>query len=457
MPTIRAASAVCVRWRYPLLTLWSLPWIAVGLHHAYPRGDWLFVEMGARTLAHHHAGAASGLPLHLYANHSLIQIGPPALAAAAPFQWLPPAVEMRLGPALLALLIIPALWCAELAARHTRDGDRVPARLLFAGLVVVPVWMIEVQTWGHIDDVIALLSAMMAVALVSTGRHELIAGAVLGTGIAAKPWAVLLLPVLMGYPRPRIARSLLAAAVGALAWWIPFVVAAPDTVQALGSWSLQMINHPLWHLFGVTGRAPQWIRALQLLGGLVLSTTFVRKTGWIAVPVVALTWRVATDPYDWPYYEMGPLIGAVLWDVARPGLSRFARCPWATLAVFAFGFWLPRAAPVVGPVSRLVLFLGLGTVALAVAHATSRRSAGQFVERRSPSIAQGPPTALTVAPAAASGLPCPQQLLERAQGSTVGIRTHDCPSTEPHGQARGTPVARRGRKARGPSRSAQLP
>lgn len=400
----RRCAAFCVRWRYALLALWSVPWIVAGLRHAYPRGDWVFVEMGARILLHHHAGMAAGAPLHVYADNSVIQIGPPALLAAAPFQWLPPFVEMRLVPIILALLVIPALWCVELAAQHAVEPGRVRGRALAAGLLVVPVWSIEMQQWGHIDDAIALLTAMVAVTLVSRGRHEVIAGVVLGTGIAAKPWAALLLPVLICYARPRMARSVLAAALTALAWWLPFVVAAPETVHALGSWRLPMVNHPLWHLFGMTGRAPQWIRTLQMLGGLMLATLLVRKRGWVAVPAVALAWRVAVDPYDWPYYVIGPLLGAALWDVARPGLRRLTSLPWVTLAVLAAGFLVPREVPAAGPVSRLVLFLTLGAAALAVSRVGRGQEVGQVVVGRQCVTGANPPKATVVAPAAVSGL-----------------------------------------------------
>lgn len=369
MGRVRAFGAFCVRWRYPLLALWSLPWLIPGQDRAYPRGDWIFVEMGARILVHHHA-PAGGSGLHLYADNSVVQIGPPALLVAAPLQWLPPHLEAHLAAAVLALLVVPALWCAERAAAALPVTTWTRGRLLLAGLVVVPVWTVEAQEWGHLDDVIALLAALGAALLVSRGRHEVLAGVILGTGVAAKPWAVVLLPLLLAYRRPQVARALLSFSVVAVGWWAPFVIAAPDTVHALGTFSLPMGNHPTWHLVGVTGRVPVWIRPLQLGGGMALSAVLVRKVGWAAVPVVALAWRVTADPYDWPYYVMGPLLGAALWDVARPAHRRLAALPWATLAVCVAGFWIPREVPSAGGATRLALFVALAAAALLVGRST---------------------------------------------------------------------------------------
>lgn len=370
MTLLRSAGARCVRWRYLALALWAVPWVLVGSRTSRPAGDWLYVEMGARILAHHHAPVGHGPMLHLYANYPLIQMGPPALWAATPFQWLPPVVEEHLALTLLSFLVLVVLACLELAARSLVDRQRLALRTLLCGAVVVPVWTLEIQTWGHVDDAIALTAAAIAALLVSRGRHEVVAGLVLGTAAAAKPWAVVLLPLVFAYPRPKIARAVLAFVAGALAWWLPFVAAAPATVHELGSFSLTMVNHPTWQLFGlVGGRAPVWIRPLQMLGGLVLATVAVRRAGWAAVLVVALAWRVTTDPYDWPYYVMGPLIGAALWDLARGRYGRLGKWPWATLATLLAESAIPRALPAAAPTTRLVWFLALTLIVLAVGRA----------------------------------------------------------------------------------------
>lgn len=401
----RKPVAFCIRWRYVILALWALPWLIAGQHHAYPHGDWIWVEMGSRILAHIHAPSSAGASLHVYADNAVVQMGPPALLAAAPLQWLPPQVEAHLAADIMSLLALPALWCAELAASAKGIRAWMRGRSLLAGLVVVPIWALEAQQWGHIDDVIALLATMVAIVLVSRGRHEVLAGLILGTGVAAKPWAVILLPVLLAYPRPKIGRSVLAFVVGALAWWAPFVVAAPGTVHALGSLSMNMVNHPTWHLVGVTGRAPSWIRPLQLGGGMVLSAVLVRRAGWAAVPIVVLAWRVTTDPYDWPYYMLGPLLGAALWDVVRQPRTRLAALPWATLAAFAVEFWIPREIPAVAAVIRLAWFLGLtGVVLVAGRSVRGGRAQRQTGTKRSGAVPSRQSVA-AAAPTAAEALP----------------------------------------------------
>lgn len=376
MPLLRAAGARCVRWRYLVLTLWAAPWVALGFRVPRPAGDWAFVEMGARILAHHDAPVTAGPALHLYATFPLIQMGPPALWLAAPFQWLPPAVEEHLALVLLSLLVLPMLWCLELAARSVAPSGRLATKALLAGVVVVPAWVIETETWGHIDDAVALAAVAMTLLLVSRGRREVLAGLLLGTAAAAKPWAAILLPVLFAYARPQIARAALAFVVSALLWWLPFVLAAPDTIHELGSFSLLMYNHPTWQLVGLAGgRAPSWIRTLQLLGGTALSAVVVRRAGWAAVPVVALAWRVTTDPYDWPYYVLGPLVGAALWDLTRPALRRLAKWPWATLAALFVGVAVPRVLPASAPVMRLLWFGGLTVVVLLASRARCERPA----------------------------------------------------------------------------------
>lgn len=372
MAWARAGAAFCIRWRYPLLALWALPWLIAGQQHHYPHGDWIWVEMGARILVHHHAPPGSGPALHLYADNPIVQMGPPALLAAVPLQWLPPQIESHLAADAMSLLVLPALWFIERAA-PSRPTGHLHVRTLFAGLVVVPIWTLEAQKWGHLDDVLALLAAMAAAALVSGGRHEVVAGLVLGTGVAAKPWAVILLPILFAYARPQVARSVLAFIVGALAWWAPFVVAAPTTVHALGTMQLIMVNHPTWQLVGIHGGSPGWIRPLQLGGGLLLSTVLVRKAGWVAVPVVALAWRVTTDPYDWPYYVLGPLLGAALWDVARPTRRALGMVPFATLAAAVAAFWIPREVPGLAAPTRLVWFVALTAAVVVLGRATRRR------------------------------------------------------------------------------------
>jgi hypothetical protein len=356
MPVRAKLLPALLRWRYFVLALWTLPWI-FSVMGSRNHGDLTWLELGTRIFVHHHAPVGSGPSLDIYANNAVVQMGPPALLFAGPFQWLPIQLSLHLLVDVLSLLVIPALWCVEVAARSTAGPVR--GKALMTGIVVVPLWTMECQRWAHADDVIALLAACAAAALVSRGRHEVAAGLLLGTGAAAKPWAVILLPMLLAYARPQIARAVLAFVVGALIWWVPFVIADPETVHALGSVSLFMVNEPTWHLVGMTGRAPIWIRPAQLLGGVALASFVVRRVGWPAVPVVALAWRVTVDPYDWPYYVMGPLIAAALWDQVRTSRTTWSSLPWTTLSVAVVEFGVEREAHAAAPLTRLVWFIAL--------------------------------------------------------------------------------------------------
>ncbi len=385
MPLRTALSNQLLRWRYPTLLLWSLPWLLHGLRFREPHGDWLYLEIGARTLVHHRQTSIAGPALHLYVTNFEVQMGPPALLLGAPFEWLPEQLGGHLAGVFLALLLLPSLWLIERAVGVGLGARAVQTRLLLAGLVAVPVWTYETEYWGHIDDVLALLAMAAACFLVSRGDHEVLAGVILGTGVAAKPWAVILLPLLFAYARPQRPRAVLAFVVAALGWWLPFVLADPATVHALGTLRLFMVNGPTWHLFGLgTGRAPGWIRPVQLLGGLGLSTVVVRRCGWQAVPIVAMAWRVTTDPYDWPYYALGPLLGAVLWDAQRRAGGRWSLVPWATLSALVVEFVVERELHQAAPALRLVWFVGLTASVLAGAR-TAR-----ITERQASASAQSP-------------------------------------------------------------------
>jgi hypothetical protein len=360
-----------MRLRYLVLAVWSLPWLVRGQHFHPPHSDWIFVELGARVLIHHHVPAAAGPALHVYADNAVVQIGPLALLLAGAVQWLPEQLGTHLALHLLALLVLPTLWCLERAASTRVGDDRSRRRVLLAGFLVVPAWTYQTEYWGHIDDALALFAMAVACLLVSQGDHALLAGLILGTGAATKPWAVILLPLLFAYSRPQVPRAVAAFIIGALGWWLPFVLADSATIHALGSIAQTVGPTSTWSLFGIHGFARSWMRPLQLLGGLVVATITVRRVGWTAVPLIALAWRVTSDPYAWPYYALGPLLGSVLWDTTASRTGRWWLVPWATLGTFGAELVVERELPGASPTLRLVWFLGV--VALVASGADRRR------------------------------------------------------------------------------------
>jgi hypothetical protein len=70
----------------------------------------------------------------------------------------------------------------------------------------------------------------------------------------------------------------------------------------------------------------------------------------MAVPLLGLLFRVVTDPQTFPYYDLGPLVGAFAWD-----LSRKRPVPMLTMAVAVVEFGGLRAVPYGMPWIRLVL------------------------------------------------------------------------------------------------------
>ena len=110
---IRAAGAAA-RYRYPLLALWWFPWFLLATRRPGGLSDWLYFEFGARTLIHYNSHYGGGA-LSLYANHPVIQIGPPPLLVVAAVQWLPHDPS-SLG--LAALMAAVGLWALRVRRDH---------------------------------------------------------------------------------------------------------------------------------------------------------------------------------------------------------------------------------------------------------------------------------------------------------------------------------------------------
>lgn len=85
---------------------------------------------------------------------------------------------------------------------------------------------------GHLDDVLAMVFAVVALRAVSAGRPFL-AGVALAAAVAAKPWAIGFVPLLLALPRGRLRRAAATAAAGTVLAWAPFVLANPHTLGAL--------------------------------------------------------------------------------------------------------------------------------------------------------------------------------------------------------------------------------
>src|SRR6202011_1066555 len=117
-------------------------------------------------------------------------------------------------------------WIAPLVPDRQRR-----LRVFLAALVLMPAWTVLSVRFGHLDDVLALVLAVGALRAVAANRGGL-AGLAMGAAIAAKPWALGFLPLLLVLDKQRLAAAGSALA-GVIAAWAPFMIANPATVAAL--------------------------------------------------------------------------------------------------------------------------------------------------------------------------------------------------------------------------------
>jgi hypothetical protein len=344
-------------------------------------GDWLVFEYAGRILAGSAGPRFATLshgPLHLYTDFPKAQIGPPALVAAIPAVELPASVGRFVAAALMAAALLPIVMLVERTALLAgRGADRTPVVTLIGGLLTVPVWTTLAVVYMHLDDV-------MALALLVVAMHELVRGRpwtmaiALGVGAASKPWAVAFLPLLLALPRPRRAPALLVSLAAASLCWIPFVVADPGTVAAVGNAGNGVAADSTVGLF-VHVDPPGWAREVQLLVMAAVGTLIVRRAQWAALPVVVVSVRMATDWQTWGYYGAGLMVAALAWDLI--GSQR--RLPWATTLALAAAVvppWLaglPDSQPADATAAAARLLLLAALCGLVLIEATgARRNTG---------------------------------------------------------------------------------
>jgi hypothetical protein len=370
--TLALRGARCaLRYRYLLLVLWAVPWFVVGtVHRDAGMTDWLVFEFGARTLIHYnsHYGGA----LHLYANYPFVQIGPPALLAVAAVQWLPHNPAGVGVAAVMALAGVGSLRCVEstaLALLPAESRRSIQTRVLCAGALAMPLWSYECAQWRHVDDVMAVCFVIVAASLVARQRSWWLAGMLVGLGVAAKPWALILAPVLLGLSRSNRSRATLVALATATACWAPFVIGGPGTIKALGGLRLNLSAASSLHTLGVhLGTAPNWVRPVQMVGGFALMVVVARRGHWVAVPFAGLAFRVVSDPQTWLYYGLGPLMAAVLWDSLHE-----RRWPVWTIATVGIEYAVPWVLP--GSVGLLRLAWAVAAVVSCIAYRGIHRQA----------------------------------------------------------------------------------
>lgn len=285
--------------------------------------SWHFSVEGARLLLH-------GSGLNIYADAPWLQTGPLSLAAAALLSPLPAGVGK--GIALIAMAAAGPLLIAALAPM-VAPAWRL-RRMFLAALVLVPAWTVLSVRWGHLDDVLAMVFAVLALRAVSADRPVL-AGLALAAAVSAKPWAIGFVPLLLALPRGRLRAAATAAAGTALAW-APFVLANPRTLGALHP-PVGLSPASGLHTLGARGvLVPPWGRTAQLLLSPAAAVVAVLTRGLPGVLLVSVAVRLALDPKDNAYYIGSAALAAVVFDL----LGTTWTIPWTTLGTVIV-FWQP--------------------------------------------------------------------------------------------------------------------
>ena len=224
---------------------------------------------------------------------------------------------MMLARLLTAALAPVVLWTLEDLARRERpptDQSRIRSLSLVAGMVLVPVWDLVAVRTVHIDDAIALAASVGALAMARRDRPWWSA-ALIGLAVGAKPWAVAFLPILLLLRHHRTRAIVLAVALGTVVW-IPFLVAAPRTVEALRDFRLAVAPRSALHLLGLAAvAAPVWLRPVQFVAMAAAAAAAVARGRWQGLIFVAMATRILLDPAFHSYYLTGLVVGAVAWDL----------------------------------------------------------------------------------------------------------------------------------------------
>jgi len=187
-------------WRPAALGCWTAIWFAFLARNGGVA--WKFFIQGSLLLfTGHDGGSTKAAGLHLYASYPKLQIGPLAFAVAQVLRHLGPdggIVTAELAMTAAGLFMLYAIERIALTVRP--ELALRPARLqrvmLAGGAVFMVAWAELAVEFGHLDDVIALLCAVLAV-WAGILRRPVLTGLCVGLAADAKPWALIFLPLLL--------------------------------------------------------------------------------------------------------------------------------------------------------------------------------------------------------------------------------------------------------------------
>jgi hypothetical protein len=315
------------------------------------------------VLVHYHGNPLyGGGALHVYVNNPQLQVGPPALWPIAAVEWLPVRAEEALFVVVMAILGLGAVAAVMATGRIVRgiSASAVSWPLVVAAAIVAGIWGYDCGTWRHLDDSAALLAFAAAGMVIARGGRWWVVGLLLGTAAATKPWAIILVPIVLAMPRRDVARTILVTIATAAFWWAPFMIAAPGTNSALGHYIVVARPGSVLHLIGISGQVQGWLRPTQFVLGSAVGCVVVLRRHWTAAPLAALVIRVLTDPYNYAYYGLGPMLAALLYDCANERRRDF---PVFTAATVLVEFVLPPLGLGNTAMSAIKLIWGVGVLA----------------------------------------------------------------------------------------------
>jgi hypothetical protein len=343
-----------LRWRYPILVLIAVLFSL--LHVRHTGGDWQYFVHGSELLFGQHRIPIATRPagLHLYANYPELQIGPLALILFMPFRLLGSA-SRAVGVVVLTAMGIALVWYLERFAKSMHAASVQAARFvefttLIGGGAVVAGWYAVATKFMHLDDVLVVAFGCLALSATRRGDPRAL-GIIIGLGVAVKPTALIMLPLVLQLPRRDWWKPVVIACTFAAVFWLPFVVADAGTWSALEP-QLYTAPDSVLHLFGI-GDFPEWVRPAQVLGSFVVGTLAVWRGRWPAVLMVGIAARLALDPGTFEYYTSALILAAFAWDVLRSARA----LPIWTLATFWFMVVLEAGSlsPTARGVTRLLM------------------------------------------------------------------------------------------------------
>jgi hypothetical protein len=273
--------------------------------------------------------------IHLYASYPKLQSGPLTFVTALPMALLPTHLSDAVGVVVMYAAGPAVVWLIADAAHRAglvAHRQAVLQGLLLWGLLA-PLWGQLAITFGHYDDVLALVLLAAAINAMSRSRATTTA-LLLGASAGAKPWAIAFLPLALVCADGKRVRHLLEAVAVMTVVWLPFLVTDWHTLRA-ATFKIAISPNSVMALFHPIGKTPSWVRPVQFIGGAALALLCVMRRRWAAVAMVAIALRIGTDPHVYSYYTTGMLVGTGVWDLLG---SRW-RFPVATTIGFVALFW----------------------------------------------------------------------------------------------------------------------